>query len=74
MELVRKDNIVLHERRISSSEFHAADEVFIFFNEIKFFQIGISLCFLFYFPQYDMLRIMTSSFVGLNVSNQMLFF
>ncbi|XP_039136592.1 branched-chain-amino-acid aminotransferase-like protein 2 [Dioscorea cayenensis subsp. rotundata] len=29
MELVRKDNIVLHERRISSSEFHAADEVLI---------------------------------------------
>ncbi|KAJ0977580.1 hypothetical protein J5N97_013054 [Dioscorea zingiberensis] len=27
MELVRKENIVLHERRISLSEFHAADEV-----------------------------------------------
>ncbi|XP_039141448.1 branched-chain-amino-acid aminotransferase-like protein 2 [Dioscorea cayenensis subsp. rotundata] len=27
MDLVRKENIVLHERRISLSEFHAADEV-----------------------------------------------
>ena len=30
MDLVVKENFVLHERRISLSEFHAADEVWYF--------------------------------------------
>lgn len=41
MDLVVKENLILHERRISLSEFHAADEVcaLTFRNVVKFSEV-----------------------------------
>jgi hypothetical protein len=56
MDLVVKENLVLHERRISLSEFHAADEVRYFI--LWTFHLALLLRFFFfcygtvYFPLY----------------------
>jgi len=47
MDLVVKENFVLHERRISLSEFHAADEVWYFTYRYQlciFFKLRANFC------------------------------
>jgi hypothetical protein len=43
MDLVVKESLVLHERRISLSEFHAADEVPVLFMDISSYMIFPSM-------------------------------
>jgi len=55
MDLVVKENFVLHERRISLSEFHAADEVWYFTYRYQLCIFLLKLCANFCAKLYDLL-------------------